>query len=59
MYEELVASRRHLRAVLDYYWQPSWRQRHNGHNKSPDDHLWRAANAIADILDTLDHPGPR
>jgi hypothetical protein len=59
MHEELAVSRRHLRAVLDGYWEPTWRRHHKGHDESPEDHLWRAAIAIADILDTLDHPEPR
>jgi hypothetical protein len=59
MREELAESRRHLRGVLDGYWEPAWRRRHKGHDESAEDHLWRAATAIADILDTLDHPERR
>jgi len=58
LHEELAVSRRHLRAVLDGFWDPNWRRDHKGHDESPEDHLWRAATAITDILDTLDNPRP-
>jgi len=44
--EELAVSRRHLRAVLDGYWDRDWRREHTG-DESPEDHLWRAATAVA------------
>lgn len=53
--EELAVSRRHLRAVLDHYWDHGWRRDHRGYDESPEDHLWRAATAVADISDALDH----
>lgn len=55
MPDELDRSRRHLRTIVDNYWEPTWRRHHKGHDESPEDHLWRAATAIADILDVLDH----
>lgn len=55
--EELAVSRRHLRAVLDGYWDRNWRQDHKGRDESPEDHLWRAATAVEDMLDTLDELG--
>lgn len=54
MPDELERSHRHLRTILDGYWDPAWRRRHKGPDESPEDHLWRAATAVADILDTLD-----
>lgn len=47
-------SRRHLRMVLDSYWDHDWRRDHEGYDKSPEDHLWRAASAVADISGALD-----
>jgi hypothetical protein len=55
--EELAASRHHLRAVLDRYWDQGWRREHKSHDDSPEDHLWRAATAVEDIRDTLDELG--
>lgn len=52
--EELAVSRRHLRALLDSYWNRDWRREHNGVDESPDDHLWRAATAVEDMHDALD-----
>lgn len=50
-------SRRHLRAVLDRYWDRDWRRDHQGHDDEPEDHLWRAATAVEDILDALEELG--
>lgn len=52
--DELDRSRRYLRTVVDGYWDPAWRRHHKGPDESPEDHLWRAATAAADILDSLD-----
>jgi hypothetical protein len=52
--EELSASRRHLRSVLDSYWDNNWRREHKGYDESPEDHLWRAATAVEDMLAALD-----
>ena len=52
--EELAVSRRHLRTVLDNYWDHDWRRRHKGYDETPEDHLWRAATAVTDISDALD-----
>jgi hypothetical protein len=51
--EELLVSRRHLRSVVDGYWEPNWRRTHKGYDESPEDHLWRAAVAVSQILDAL------
>lgn len=48
---ELVVSREHLRSVLEGYWERDWRQRHKGYDESPEDHLWRAATAVSEMLD--------
>jgi hypothetical protein len=52
--EELQASRRHLRAVLDKYWDRGWRHEHKSYEVSPEDHLWRAAQAVTEIADALE-----
>ena len=52
--EELTVSRRHLRALLDSYWDRDWRRDHQRYDGSPEDHLWRAAIAVEEILGTLD-----
>src|SRR5205085_5936219 len=44
--EELAASRHHLREVLDRYWEEDWRRDHKGYEDAPEDHLWRAAQAV-------------
>jgi hypothetical protein len=51
--EELTASRRHLRDVLDRYWDPDWRRDHKGFDESPEDHLWRAAQAVSEMEQAL------
>ncbi len=53
---ELAASRRHLRDVLDQHEDRDWRRSHTGFDESPEDHLWRAAQAVTDLLDALDGP---
>jgi hypothetical protein len=50
---ELPRSEAHLRAVLDDYWEGSWRRRHSGDGIHPDDHLWRAAWAVQSMRDAL------
>jgi hypothetical protein len=52
--EELAASRRHLRAALDSYWDRDWRREHTRYDESPEDHFWRAAIAVEDMLGALD-----
>lgn len=51
---ELDASRRHLRDVLVHYGDRDWRRGHSSYDESPEDHLWRAAQAVTDLLDALD-----
>jgi hypothetical protein len=46
---ELEVSRRHLRTTLDRYWDREWRRAH----RVPEDHLWRAASAVADMTEAL------
>lgn len=56
--EELPVSRRHLRTIVDRYWDHNWRRAHRGDN-SPEDHLWRAASAVEDMLSALDELSSR
>lgn len=51
---DLTVSRRHLRDILDRYWDLDWRRQHQQFDESPDDHLWRAARTVSAILDALD-----
>lgn len=55
---ELALSRRHLRAVLDGYWDRDWRREHNRFGGSPEDHLWRAAMAVTEIHEALNELQP-
>jgi len=41
--EDLESARVHLRTVLDRYWDREWRREH----RPPEDHLWRAAEAVS------------
>ena len=51
--EKVDASAKHLRKVLAAYRGPDWRRRHKGVDTSPEDHLWRAAQAAVEIADAL------
>ena len=51
--EEVDASAQHLRKVLATYWDPDWRRRHKGVDASPEDQLWRAAQAAVEIAEAL------
>lgn len=51
---ELAESRRHLATVLDRYHDRDWRREHTGHGSSPEDHLWRAAQAVRELTDALE-----
>jgi hypothetical protein len=53
---ELDAARRHLRLMLDQYWNDRWRREHKGYDESPEDHLWRAARAVSLLLDAVGDP---
>lgn len=55
--EELAVSRHHLRRVLDQYWEPDWRRDHKGYDESPEDHLWRAAQAVSEIEQVVSELG--
>jgi hypothetical protein len=48
---DLADSRRHLRRVLDGYWKRKWRGDHEGKGTGPEDHLWRAAQAVRELED--------
>jgi hypothetical protein len=50
---ELVAARQHLKSVLEGYWERDWRRAHKGYDETPEDHLWRAATAFAEIDDAV------
>lgn len=50
---ELDVSRRHLRHVLDHYWDRDWRRGRRGPDDSADDDLWRAAEGVRQIEDAL------
>lgn len=50
---DLEVSRRHLREILDRYWDFDWRRQHKRFDETPDDHLWRAARAVLTMLDVL------
>jgi len=50
---EAVDCRRHLRHVLDHYWDGSWRREHRGFGIQPEDHLWRASEAVREIEDAM------
>ncbi|HEY8527335.1 MAG TPA: hypothetical protein VIL48_20370 [Acidimicrobiales bacterium] len=56
--KELDVSRRHLDATLDSYWDGDWRREHKGFAVGPEDHLWRAAQAVREISDALDRLEP-
>lgn len=52
---ELAVSRKHLGSVLEGYWDRDWRRRHKGYDESPQEHLWRAATAVTEMLDAVDN----
>ena len=49
---EMVTSRQHLQAVLDGYWDQTWRRQHKW-GEGPEDHLWRAAEGLREIEEAL------
>ncbi|MDY7099929.1 MAG: hypothetical protein S0880_01960 [Actinomycetota bacterium] len=51
--EERRVSAAHLRRVLEHYWDRDWRRDHKGYEESPEDHLWRAGQAVTEIDDAL------
>lgn len=50
---EADASGIHLRKVLSAYWDTDWRRLHKEPETSPEDQLWRAAQAAVEIADAL------
>ena len=50
---ELASSEAHLRRVLASYWDLGWRRLQKGPDTSPEDQLWRAAQAVVEIKDAL------
>jgi hypothetical protein len=55
---ELLRSRNHLDTVLDHYWEHDWRREHRGDGIYPENHLWRASQAIRDIEAAIEALGP-
>ena len=51
---ELPISEEHLRHVVAQYWERDWRRQHQGYGIHPEDHLWRAAAAVAQMHDALE-----
>jgi hypothetical protein len=51
---ELAESRRHLATVLDRYHDHAWRREHTGGGVHPEDHLWRAAQAVRELTDAIE-----
>lgn len=51
---ELTLTRLHLREMITRYWDCDWRREHQGHDESPEDHLWRAAAALSQMQDAVD-----
>ena len=50
----LVAQcRRHLATILDNYHDRHWRRAHKGYGTYPEDHLWRAAQAVRELTDAI------
>lgn len=49
----LPRSEQHLTEVLEGYWTRDWRRQHQGNGIYPEDHLWRAAEAVQSIRNTL------
>lgn len=35
--------------MLDDFWEPGWRREHRSGGIYPEEHLWRAAQAVRDI----------
>lgn len=56
---ELADSRRHLATVLDRYHDRDWRREHTGFGIYPEDHLWRAAQAVRELTDAVDDRAPQ
>jgi len=52
---EVTQCRAHLDMVLDRFWEPGWRRKHRAAGIYPEDHLWRAAQAVRDIEAALEH----
>lgn len=50
---ELAHCRQHLATMLDSYHEPDWRRAHKGFGVYPEDHLWRAAQAVRELTDAL------
>ena len=50
---ELVQCRQHLATILDSYFDRDWRRAHKGYGVYPEEHLWRAAQAVRELTDAL------
>lgn len=51
---ELPLSRQRLRHTLEHYWDNDWRRKCRGFENTPENHLWRAAQAVTEMQDALD-----
>lgn len=51
---ELAACRRRLATVLDSFHDRDWRREHTGRGVYPEDHLWRAAQAVRELTDAIE-----
>ncbi|HEX6255670.1 MAG TPA: hypothetical protein VFZ70_07630 [Euzebyales bacterium] len=51
---ELAEFRRHLATVLDSCHDRDWRREHTGGWIHPEDHLWRAAQAVRELTDAIE-----
>ena len=51
---ELDASRVHLRHVTERFWEREWRHTHTGFGTYPEDHLWRAASGLLELIDATE-----
>ncbi len=54
MEAELIQCRAHLDAMLAHFWEPNWRREHRGGGIYPEEHLWRAAQAVREVEAALD-----
>jgi hypothetical protein len=52
--EELVISKLHMATVLDRYWDRAWRKANSGYDRSTEDTLWRAAQAVRELQEVVD-----
>jgi len=51
---ELATARVHLRHVTAQFWEREWRRTHTGFGTYPEDHLWRAASGLLELMDAAE-----